>query len=301
MFAFGNLGNTCYMNTALQCLMRLPALNSLLDAWENPGETPVQQLVKEYDDLRVMATTNDNCFIKPGRFKQAVQIFARQKGLTEFISNNQQDAVEFILFMLNCIHDAMSRPIEIPDDPSDDAVTKQCRDMMRAQFAKTYSEIVDLFYGVHVSSINERSHTPEVFLTVELPIPPGATTLTECIGAYTASDAIVWLNEQTGLVEPAAKQIHLKVLPRILICVLKRFNQQDQKNAAAIDIPERLDVNSVQYELRCAVLHQGGTHAGHYAACARVHDAWTVLDDDTSYPLDTLKQTYCAIYEKIKI
>ena len=297
MFAFGNLGNTCYMNTGLQCLMRLPALNALLDEWKNPQQTITQQFVHEFNDLRVMATTNDNCFIKPGKFKHAVELYARHKGLTEFTANEQYDAVEFIQFILNAVHDAMARPVEIAAEASDDEMAKKCRDMMRAQFSKEYSGIVDLFYGVHVSTI-KASHTPEAFLTLDLPIQ--GESLMDCLQAYTAPDQIAWTNESTNEPETVSKKLSFWRLPVYLIVALKRFDQQGRKNAAVVSIPEHLGLNGVQYTMRVAALHQGGTRSGHYAACCRINENWIVLDDDTSYPLDAsgFKQVYCAIYEK---
>jgi ubiquitin C-terminal hydrolase len=295
MFAFGNLGNTCYMNTALQCLMRLPPLNALLDSWQNPNATPVQRFVKEYNDLRVMATGNDGCCIKPGRFRQAVQVYSKEKGL-DFASNEQHDAVEFLQFMLNCLHEALAAPIDIPPEPNDDDIAKKCRDMMRLNFGKEYSAILELFYGVHVSTIGD-SHTPEVFSTLDLPIPATASTLPECVQSYMAKDEVQWTNEKTNAVETATKQLSFWRMPPLLIVALKRFNERGQKNAAVVDIPEQITISGTEYRLRCAVLHNGGTHSGHYAACAVVHNVWTILDDDSNYPLDSFKQTYCAIYE----
>ena len=299
MFAFGNLGNTCYVNTALQCLMRLPPLNALLDRWANPGETPVQKLVKEFNDLRVMALANDGCTIRPGRFIHAVQTFAVEKKRPEFASHEQQDSVEFMQFLLNCIHEAMAQPIVIEPDPTDCAIGRKCREMMKVHFSKEYSEMVELFYGVHVSTIQE-SHTPEVFLTLDLPIPAGASSLVQCLEAYTAKDPIVWTNEATKQEEPATKQLSFWRMPTLLIACLKRFDPLGRKNAAAIEIPDDLTICDVQYKLRCAVLHNGGTHSGHYAACAQIKDRWVVLDDENAYPLDpsNYKQVYCAIYEK---
>lgn len=293
MFAFSNLGNTCYMNTALQCLMRLPPLNALLDRWQNPIETPVQRFIKEFDDLRVMATRNDGCCIKPGRFFQAMQVHSREKGL-DFALNEQHDAVEFIQFMLGCLHEAIAVPIDIPPEPEDDEIAKKCRDMMRLHFGKEYSSILELFYGVHVSSIGD-SHTPEVFSTLDLPIQ--AATLTECLQSYLAKDDVQWTNEKTNAVETTTKQLSFWRMPPLLIVALKRFNPRGQKNAAAVDIPGAITISGTEYKLRCAVLHNGGTHSGHYAACAVVAGQWTILDDESHYPLDSFKQTYCAIYE----
>ena len=187
--------------------------------------------------------------------------------------------------------------MEIPPEAVDDAVAKKCRDMMRAQFSKEYSGIVDLFYGVHVSSI-KTSHTPEAFLTLDLPIQGGS--LLQCLQAYTAPDSVAWVNETTHEPETVTKQLSFWRLPVYLIVSLKRFNRQGQKNAEVVDIPEHMELNGVAYALRVAALHQGGTRSGHYAACCRINENWMVMDDDTSYPLDAagFKQVYCAIYEK---
>ena len=76
MFCFKNIGNTCYLNSALQCLMRLDLLNTSLDDVKVPSLTPAQLFFTEHNDLRRMALDHPNCVISPALFRHAVQVYA---------------------------------------------------------------------------------------------------------------------------------------------------------------------------------------------------------------------------------
>ena len=191
MFSFKNIGNSCYLNSALQCLMRLPALNEVLDlppAYVKEN-APAQAFFKEYDDLRRMALNNENCTISPALFRHAVQLYAKHKKNSDFAGSNQNDAAEFIQFLLYGIHEALAREEDFDSVPIENDLEQKCLEMMKVNFSKEFSDIVHLFYGIQLSYIKDNI-TPEAFLTLNLPIPPTAKTLLECFEAYFADETI---------------------------------------------------------------------------------------------------------------
>ena len=65
-----NLGNTCYINSTLQCLIHTKKLNEFFDnifKTLNKKKTNEFQLIKEYDDIR-KKMWSQNCTIAPKRF-----------------------------------------------------------------------------------------------------------------------------------------------------------------------------------------------------------------------------------------
>ena len=86
-----NAGNTCFMNSVLQCLVHIPELNNWLDTYETDNV-----LIKEYNDLRkLMLEGHDG--ISPMRFVHVVY------QLLPFKQFQQEDAHEFLIYMLDAL------------------------------------------------------------------------------------------------------------------------------------------------------------------------------------------------------
>ena len=108
-----NLGNTCYMNSALQCISYLPLLRSYLLSGqfkktgdlnrENPLGTGGKLLEESADLLRVMwsARLGEK---SPTRFKAQLGRINSQ-----FSGADQQDAQEFLNYILDVLHEDSNR------------------------------------------------------------------------------------------------------------------------------------------------------------------------------------------------
>jgi ubiquitin C-terminal hydrolase len=169
--------------------------------------------------------------------------------------------------------------------------------MMKTNFSKEFSDIVHLFYGIQLSSI-KTNITAEAFLTLNVPIPPSARTLADCIQAYLADETIEgWQNDKTGTIETVVKKLQFFRLPLLLFVSLKRFSHDGRKNDQYIEIPTQLELESETYDLQNGCYHQGGVHSGHYTATVNIKGQWVVIDDDTSFATTNLsKNAYCLFY-----
>jgi len=298
MFCFKNIGNSCYLNAALQCLMRLCPLNEALDNTKAvKATTPSQHFFNEYNDLRRMALDNNNCIISPALFRHAVQLYAKHKNNTDFSGMQQNDAAEFVQFVLHSIHDALARKEDFDSIPVDNELEKKCVEMMKVNFSKEFSDIIHLFYGIQLSCIKDNV-TAEAFLTLNLPIPEKATTLSDCIQAYLADETIEgWQNDKNGKTETVVKRLCFFRLPAVLFVCLKRFSPNGRKNDQYIEIPLQLIMQNERFDLQCGCYHQGSLNSGHYTAIANVSGKWTVIDDDTSFVATSVsKNAYCLFY-----
>jgi len=117
-----NLGNTCFMNSSLQCLSSSEALTGffLTDSWQKDlnGDNPLgmqgnlaEEFSKVVTDLRGEPR---NFAVSTGDFKRVIDLFAPQ-----FTGNSQHDSQEFLAFLLDGLHQDLirihSKPvIEIP-------------------------------------------------------------------------------------------------------------------------------------------------------------------------------------------
>jgi len=179
-----NLGNTCYINSCIQILSHTYELNEFLEneTYQKKLKNKYESvLLLEWDNLRKILW-NENCIVSPGKFVKTIQKVALLKKIEIFSGYSQNDVAEFLLFMIDCFHTAISREIKItvsgnPENETDTLALK-CFEMIKNCYAKDYSEIWNLFYAVNVSQISRLdngkiiSNNPEPYFMVDLPIPP---------------------------------------------------------------------------------------------------------------------------------
>ena len=110
MSGLQNLGNTCFMNSVIQCLSKtLPLTNYFMtDQYlEDKNQKKEAEVVNEY--LRLLKGMYDNnCTIAPVSFKNKLGDF-----VDRFIGYRQHDAQEFMTFLLDLLHDGLSQKVKI--------------------------------------------------------------------------------------------------------------------------------------------------------------------------------------------
>lgn len=276
-----NLGNTCFINSCIQCLSHTYELNDFLS--QNEGNyrkqlnnKPDSLLLIEWDELRKLMWSQ-NCTISPGRFITTIQKIAKIKDKELFTGWSQNDLPEFLLFLFDSFHNALTREVimdikgEIKNKK--DEMGKACYEMMKNLYTKDYSEFLNLFFGIHVSAITPiptnpssieedfqfLSVRPEPFMIINLPIPTKEEsknkdkniTLFDCFDKHCEKEKMegenAWFNEKTNKKQDVNKRILYWSLPNIMIIDLKRFifsyNGDCKKNQVYIDIP----INNVNF------------------------------------------------------
>ena len=329
-----NLGNTCFMNSALQCLSHSYPLNNYLKDgdYESKINKKVEALILlEWDKLRELMWS-ENCVVSPGGFLSSVQKVAKIKDKTLFTGFAQNDLTEFLAFIIDCFHIAISREVDMKitgkSITETDKMAESCFAMMQNMYKKEYSELLGLFYGIHVSKISTPSgeylsSAPEPFLTLDLCLPDlsidhnKTCTLMDCIDKYTKVEVLDGDNEyekNDGGKIVANKQILFWSLPELLIISIKRFSNSIKKNQSLVSFPLAdldmskyvvgYDKESYIYDLYGICNHSGGVFGGHYTASIKnANNNWYTFNDATVQAItDESKlispQAYCFFYRK---
>ena len=330
-----NLGNTCFMNSCMQVISHIYELNSFLDkeTYKNKLQNkPESVLLVEWDNLRKMLW-NENCVISPGKFLKTVQKVAHIKGAELFTGYSQNDLPEFLLFVVDCFHIAISREIKMTisgtSQNETDEIAKSCFDMIKKMYSKEYSEIWNLFFAIHVSEISSLETkqriniTPEPFFIINLPIPSNnkSPDLIDCFNLYVEGEVLegenAWFNEKTSIKENVRKKLLFWSFPSILVVDFKRFNARNQKNQVLITFPfDNLDLSayvigykkqSYVYELFGVCNHSGGVLGGHYTAYVKnANGKWYHFNDANVSEVSLLDsiispKAYCLFYRKKQI
>ena len=184
-----NLGNTCFMNSIIQCLNNTKELKEyfLTDTYRNDLnlKNPLGFGGEIADEFSIIcqALWWGHCrTIAPIRFKEIIGQFNSQ-----FLANDQQDAQEFLLFLLDGLHEDLNkiveRPRNLPEinyDNLDD--TEGARKAWEHHKKLNNSIIVDLFQGQFRSILacltcGKQSIKFDAFMYLTLPIPQSRCTL----------------------------------------------------------------------------------------------------------------------------
>lgn len=333
-----NLGNTCFMNTTLQCLSHCYEFNNFLNTKtyeKKVNKTCDTVILLEWDKLRQLMWS-ENCVISPGGFLSNVHKIATMKDRQIFTGFAQNDLPEFLYFLVETFHNAIKRKVNMvihgKKKDTTDELAEKCYMMMRDMYKTEYSEILNLFYGIHVSQIYKEepheivSQTPEPFFLIHLPVPEKTSSLSscslyDCFDLYTKSEKMdgenMWYNEKTEQKEEVHKNILFFKLPDVLIMDLKRFDNRMRKNNLLVDIPlEKLDLSKYVvgynkeeyvYDLFGICNHSGSTMGGHYTATVRNANAkWYEFNDTRITEIQDEKRVitpraYCLFYRKRKM
>ncbi|XP_037334974.1 ubiquitin carboxyl-terminal hydrolase 11 isoform X2 [Pungitius pungitius] len=177
-----NLGNTCFMNSALQCLSNTPPLTEyfLLSSYleELNFTNPLGmkgEIAEAYADVIKQMWSGRHYSVVPRVFKTKVGHFASQ-----FLGYQQHDSQELLSFLLDGLHEDLNRVknkeyIELRDAegrPDQEVAEEAWRNHRR----RNDSVIVDTFHGLFKSTLvcpecHKVSVTFDPFCYLSVPLP----------------------------------------------------------------------------------------------------------------------------------
>ena len=258
-----NLGNTCYINSSMQVLSHCYIFNELIDNvdFKKINNEDESVLLIEWRNLRNLMW-DKNCIISPNRFINYIQQVSKYKNIELFSGFAQNDLPEFMVFIIDCFHNALKRKVEMNISGqvknNKDILAKECFAMIKKMYSETYSELLNIFYGIHVSQIISKDKTtilsakPEPFILIDLPFPLNTKecTIYDCFDIYTENEFLekdnAWFNEKTNEKEDVYKSIVFWNLPNILIVDFKKFTYDNKKINIKINSP-LLDLDLSKY------------------------------------------------------
>ncbi|CAF2070581.1 unnamed protein product [Rotaria magnacalcarata] len=280
-----NIGNTCFINSALQCLSNIPPFSHFFEHKEiykfinckNPAGT-AGRVALTYSSLvqEMWSGKIEKC--TPTALKKTIDRYT-----TQFTGYDQHDSQEFMGFLLDALHE----------------------DLLEAQ--NESSPISRLFQGQLETTIHCENDCPPVLTSSTfnfLPLPISSredeTHLSECIKNFLEVEPIgrhgKWQCDSCHQKTNAWKSTRIKLLPPILILQLKRFvtftsqRSNNKKINAFVDYPIKNlnphdlapDLTSTfTYDLVAISIHRGTLSSGHYTTLAtnRHNNFWYNFDD----------------------
>ncbi|NWW79842.1 UBP2 hydrolase, partial [Climacteris rufus] len=327
-----NLGNTCFMNSILQCLSNTKELrdyclqNQYLRDLNNNSRMRTALMSEFAKLIQLLWTSSPNESVSPSEFKTQIQRYAPR-----FVGYNQQDAQEFLRFLLDGLHSEVNRVLVRPrastdtlDHLPDDEKSRQ---MWRRYQEREDSRISDLFVGQLKSSLTCSecgycSTAFDPFWDLSLPIPKkgyGEVTLMDCLRLFTKEDVLDGDEKPTCCRCKArtrcTKKFSIQKFPKILVLHLKRFSEARIRSSKLttfvnfqlkdLDLREfaSQSCNHAVYNLYAVSNHSGTTMGGHYTAYCKspVSSEWHSFNDSRVTPMSSShvrsSDAYLLFYE----
>ena len=261
-----NLGNTCYVNSVLQCLRYSKELVYMLKSHNTENDSPLVASLVEllYADSPI----------------QNLYTLIRELGKTsEFKIMKQCDAHELVLYLLDTMFTELkySNPFEGKMLSTITCTKCQHQSKTNYPYITVSLQIPDVNQPVKIEDLLEEFCKEEM---LDTPI--------ECEKCETKTQS----QKQLG-VEPGS----------VVIVHLKRF-QGNCKINTPIEMKPEIEIMDKAYRLYAACNHSGNTFGGHYtAACMKRDGSWSLCNDKEVHPLASIPsesdRPYVLFYCKI--
>lgn len=322
-----NCGNSCYMNSTVQCVYNLSELTDFIINFNN--DFIQETLAANYSHFALLLREESipkgyeerKNTIKNVIYNKVGQIMAQANYDEE--TTAQRDAQEFVTILLDHIGDIDAKP-EFKQSAKDfieknfdlkETSTLACRcGNKRSKVEKQYSLNIPVFQII----INPQTNTQEIELY---------KNFQQCLEAYFKPEEVEFNCSTSACIETKAiKTLNIGQAPEYLIISLNRFDAYRNKKAHAITFP--LTALSIKqflfnppkahgkedlYDLTGIILHIGATGEGHYIAYVKTNDQqWYECNDATITKLtpefmqnlsrntaDSYATPYVFFYQKI--
>uniref|UniRef100_H2ZLN2 ubiquitinyl hydrolase 1 n=1 Tax=Ciona savignyi TaxID=51511 RepID=H2ZLN2_CIOSA len=315
-----NLGNTCFMNSGLQCISNTRPLTKYFlenkHLYELNRTNPLGMkghIAKRYCDLTQELWSGSSKTVAPLKLRWTISKYAPR-----FNGFSQHDSQELLAFLLDGLHEDLNRVqtkpyVELKDSDGrpDEEVAQEA---WENHLARNQSIIVDLFHGqirsrvrcLQCSTLSIR-FDPFTFLSLPLPMDNSMyldhIDLKQCLRAFTTEEELgkdeLYHCGKCKTMQLAKKKLDIWRLPPTLIIHLKRFqfvNGRWIKSHKVVDFPKTdFDPSSFMtkpsfreespplYDLYAVSCHSGILGGGHYIAYAKnkVNNKWYCYNDSS--------------------
>ncbi|KMZ10970.1 ubiquitin carboxyl-terminal hydrolase Usp2 isoform X1 [Drosophila simulans] len=298
-----NIGNTCFMNSVIQCLSHTQELTRFLRSHHGSRSlsTKDQQILHEFAKLIQEMWTSNVHTVTPMELKRAFSTKHRM-----YSDYNQQDAQEFLRFFLDSLHSALNSGVKgetlnIDDNLSDNKKA----DLTWEWYTRHENSLVrDLFVGQLKSTLKcttcgNTSVTFDPFWDLSVPLPSSSRCkLDACLDLFIREEVLDGDEMPTCAKcktrRKCTKSFTIQRFPKYLVIHLKRFSETRwSKLSNIVEFPtsdSELNMGSygansnsnVHYSLYAISNHMGSTAGGHYVALCKhpVSRKWHEFNDN---------------------
>lgn len=312
-----NIGNTCSINTLVQCISHCPTFLKFIlhntDVNITKFDNRKYSVYMELKDILTHMWINNNSLI-PRRF---IEAFYESIG-NSYTFGEQLDFTEMWMLLLDNIMIETHLATNIPEYKTNTGriLQKKVEDSLDIFFKNSNSPLINIFQGSHIQQItcdkcNHKTHLVEPLAFSHI----NHSNIFEGLQNILETQKIKeWKCEKCNH-DTGSKFIRFWKLPKVWMVVLQRYTL-DTKTSIPIDIPliipvdpntELSSVSNFHYELKSIANHHGSIDSGHYTAiCKNENGIWCHYNDlqisiikDIKLFLFQNRSAYALFYERV--
>jgi len=332
-----NIGNTCYGNATLQAIRHQVDLTIYilqgkhLDLLKRKSKSEKTELIESYGKLVQALWTGEGGAVNTRNFWRAMLPAAMKEGFEQFRAPVPHDAHEFLVFILDQIHEGLAEEVTMTIHPphGDSPKVKDAKGALsfwRSTFENKYSPLVELLFGLLRKSVvcdgcKSESVTWETMNINKVSVPKGDSDPLTLIDLMRQDCKGEKIDEYAC--DHCKPTRHSATMTRAywrvgnwVIVTLKRNENNGRKINRIIDIPKTVSFEELfhpnseetsvkaSYELFATVDHHGNSNGGHYTSYAKhsVTGKWVMYDDENGREVPDVEistSTYIVMYRKI--
>ncbi|KAL8833838.1 MAG: hypothetical protein Q9170_004060 [Blastenia crenularia] len=265
-----NFGVTCYMNATVQCLLAtIPLSQFFLDnRWRDfvvknwKGSNGIMPEI--YANLIRSLWKGDVQSVRPITLRRLCARLNPEWGL-----DRQQDAKEYLDFLLDCLHEDLNQrwekqplvPLSLQQELTRERMPIQ--EVSKIEWQRyTHREasfISNLFAGQHASRLRcttckNTSTTYEAFysISVEIPQKGKGADIHDCLRSYCQEERLskdeMWKCPHCNCQREATKQITITRAPQFLVVHFKRFSAGKNESTKKVHTPINFPLHGLNIE-----------------------------------------------------
>ena len=302
-----NLGNTCYLNAAVQILSHMNELNTYLLNVTQLNRMNDSLLTIEWISLYKLMWSQ-NCIISPNRFVSKIKDLTQNK-TTKFCNLEQNDSNEYFYFMIDCIHNSLNKLDQsIKLAKTNNSELNKEIDVYESKDCSIIHSLFTSFLSYtyvnkETNLVEFTKYEPHFMIELSIPLVDNIR-IEDCIN-FTFQDELLdtlWHDEKTNEKKQLFKKTEFAYYPNILVVHFKRWIHM-KKNKQIVQFDELLRLNNEIYELFGIINHEGNIFGGHYFSYIKKNN-WFVFNDTNISQIQVQNivsdKNYCLFYRKIK-
>ncbi|XP_076444312.1 ubiquitin carboxyl-terminal hydrolase 3-like isoform X2 [Babylonia areolata] len=335
-----NLGNTCFMNAVLQSLSNIQYFCGYIKQLPSLEDKAVK--VKKYNPAKKSRDLGEDALVVEELRKILVALWQGNKTaispeslfnviwkvVPRFRGYQQQDAHEFMRYLLDRMHSELLQLLPYPTSNSQFITQKSTSTIVTAIFGGLLQNEVKCL----ICGIESKKHDP--FLDLSLDIPSQFAVrqkpkegdpvckLSDCLHSFTDVEELeeseLYMCSSCKRRQRSTKKFWIRRLPNVLCLHLKRFRWSTYcrvKLETFVEFPlSGLDMNcyvldnlhetrgsgaagSNLYDLAAVIVHHGsGAGSGHYTSYATHEGQWYHFNDSTVTACEPEVVARCKAY-----
>lgn len=334
-----NLGNTCFMNAVLQSLSNIQEFCGYIKQLPSLEDKIVK--TKKIQITRKAKDTGEDVLLVEEVRKTLVALWQGTKGaispeslfsviwkvVPRFRGYQQQDAHEFMRYLLDRLHTELLELLPYPNNNSPYIGPKGKSTIVTGIFGGLLQSEVHCL----MCRVESKKHDPFLDLSLDIPaqfskrLKPKegepVCRLSDCLSSFTdveeLEDTELYMCNNCKKRQRSTKKFWIRRLPNVLCLHLKRFRWSmfsRQKVETFVQFPvQGLDMNtyvlnnlhetrgsfcgSNSYDLAAVIVHHGsGAGSGHYTAYATHEGQWYHFNDSTVTACEAETVMRCKAY-----